>query len=124
MGKAKLGVLLGGAYALGLAILLVVGLALPCGTLARVRPAVAAVPQHVERAVQMARVAVHAGALGVKHLPTALGAQGATPPRKLGRFCEREVGVGSWIRKCISVEAPQDAAHAVFVHAFLFTDDG
>ena len=124
MGKAKLGVLLGGAYALGLAILAVVGLALPCGTLARVRPAVAAVPQQVERAVQVARVAVHAGALGMKHLPTLLGPQGAPPRSKVGRFCEREVGVGSWIRKCISVQAPQDAAHAVLVNAFFFTDDG
>ncbi len=124
MGKAKLGVLLGGAYAFGLAILVVVGLALPCGTFSWVRPAVARVPQHVGRAVQVVRVAVHAGALGVKHLPSVLGPQGATMHKKAVRYCVRELGVGSLLRKCVVAEDAEDAAGTILVRTFFTTDEG
>ena len=90
MGKAKLGVLLAGAYALGIAILVAVGLALPAGTFAGVRPALEAVPQQAQRAAQLARVAVHAGSLGMKHLPTVLSPQGVGSHRRNARFCNRE----------------------------------
>ncbi|MGO9831842.1 MAG: hypothetical protein ACLPJH_17045 [Myxococcaceae bacterium] len=94
MGKAKLGVLLAGAYALGLAILVAVALALPAGTLCWVRPALASVPQQAQRVAQVARVAVHAGQLGMKHLPAVLVPQGAASHRRTLRFCTREQSGG------------------------------
>jgi len=87
MAKANWGVLLGGAYALGLAILLAVVLSLPSGTVCHLHAAVASVPLQAQRAAQLARVAFHAGSLGVKHLPAALGPQGAR--HRGARFCNR-----------------------------------
>jgi hypothetical protein len=94
MSKAKLGVLLAGAYGLGLTILLVVGLALPCGTLPRVRTALSRVPAAGHRAAQLVRVAVHAGSLGMKHLPALLEPQGVSPRAHSLRFCVREPWAG------------------------------
>jgi hypothetical protein len=121
MGKAKLGVLLGGAYALGLAILVVVALSLPCGTFSRVR---ARVPQRLERAVQVVRVAAHAGALGVKHLPAVLGPQGATVHKKAVRYCVRQLDVGSLIRHCIVAEGAEDTTGPILVRTFFTPDEG
>ena len=90
MGKAKLGFLLAGAYALGLAVLVVIGLSLPCETLSWVRRAVAKAPSMGNRAAQVVRVALHAGSLGVKHLPAAFGPQGVSPRRHSTRFCIRD----------------------------------
>jgi len=95
MGKAKLGFLLAGAYALGLAVLVVIGLALPCGTFFRVRHALGKAPSVGHHAAQMVRVAVHAGSLGVKHLPAALGPQGVPQRRHFMRFCTRASEAGS-----------------------------
>ena len=86
MGKAKVGVLLAGAYALGLAILAAGVLALPQGSMCRV---VHSVPQQVAHAAQLVRVAVHAGTLGMKHLPTVLGPQGLGEHRGSSRYCNR-----------------------------------
>jgi hypothetical protein len=90
MSKAKVGVLLAGAYGLGLAVLLAVGLALPCGTLPHVRTVLSRVPAAGHRAAQLVRVAVHAGSLGVKHLPALLEPQGVSPRPHSVRFCVRE----------------------------------
>src|SRR5271166_328361 len=90
MGKAKLGVLLVGAYALGLAVLVAVALALPSGTFSWVRPALASVPQHTNRVAHVVRVAMHAGALGMRHLPEVLGPQGCAVHPKAVRYCTRE----------------------------------
>jgi hypothetical protein len=87
MGKAKLGLLLAGAYAFGLVLLLAVGLSLPKGTLCM---GLHRAPSIGHRAVQLARVAVHAGALGLRHLPAALEPQGLNPHRHTARFCTRE----------------------------------
>ncbi len=87
MGKAKVGFLLAGAYALGLAVLVVIGLALPCGTLHQLRHALGKAPSTGHRAAQMVRVAVHAGSLGMKHLPAAFGPQGVPQRRRSFRFC-------------------------------------
>jgi hypothetical protein len=90
MGKAKLGVQLAGAYVLGLALLVIVAMALPCETLPRVRTALSRMPEMGHRAAALVRVAVHAGTLGVKHLPTILEPQGASSRRHSVRFCTRE----------------------------------
>jgi hypothetical protein len=95
MGKAKFGFLLGGAYALGVAILLVIALSLPCGTLPRVRLTLAHIPLAAHHALQLAKVAVHAGQLGVKHLPAALDRQGGTLRRHSGSYCVRQALGGS-----------------------------
>jgi len=87
MGKAKLGLLLAGAYVLGAALLLVIGFSLPRGTLC---VGLHKVPELSQRAVQLARVAVHAGSLGLKHLPAALEPQGLSPRHRALRFCTRE----------------------------------
>jgi hypothetical protein len=94
MGKAKLGVLLAGAYAFGLALLVAVAMALPCETLPRVRTALCKMPEFGHRAARLVRVAVHAGSLGVKHLPTLLEPQGASSRRHSVRFCTREPAGG------------------------------
>jgi hypothetical protein len=91
MGKAKLGLLLAGAYAFGLVLLVAVGLSLPKGTLCM---GLHRVPDIGHRAVQLARVAVHAGALGLRHLPAALEPQGLNPHRHSVRFCTREASYG------------------------------
>jgi hypothetical protein len=90
MSKAKLGVLLAAAYGVGLAVLVVVGLALPCGTLPRVRTALSRVPAAGHRAAQLVRIAVHAGSLGLRHLPAVLEPQGVSPRTRSLRFCVRE----------------------------------
>lgn len=87
MGKAKLGLLLAGAYALGAAVLLVIALSLPRGTLCS---GLHRVPELSQRAAQLARMAVHAGSLGLKHLPAALEPQGLSPRHRALRFCTRE----------------------------------
>ena len=87
MGKAKLGFLLAGAYALGLAVLVVIGLSLPCQTRSRVRHALARAPEVGRHAVQMVRVALRAGSLGVKHLPAAFEPQGVPQRRSTMHFC-------------------------------------
>jgi hypothetical protein len=94
MGKATLGFLLAGAYALGLGILLVIGLSLPGGTLSKVRCALGQVPDFGHRALHLVRVAAHAGALGMSHLPAALEPQGESPHRRSMRFCTREPSSG------------------------------
>jgi hypothetical protein len=93
MGKAKVAVLLAGAYGVGVAVLLVVGLALPCGTLPRVRTALEKVPEVGHRAALLVRVAAHAGSLGLKHLPL-LEPQGVSPRKHSVRFCAREAAPG------------------------------
>jgi hypothetical protein len=92
MGKARVGVLLAAAYGVGVAVLVVVGLALPCGTLPRVRTALGRVPEAGHRAALLVRVAVHAGSLGLKHLPL-LEPQGLSPQPRTLRFCLREPSV-------------------------------
>ena len=90
MGKAKLGVLLAGAYALGLVLLLVGAMALPCETKSRVRTAFSRMPEAGQRAARLVRVAAHAGSLGIRHLPTFWEPQGASPRTRTLRFCSRE----------------------------------
>lgn len=93
MSKAKLGVLLAGAYTLGLALVALAALvALPEGTRGALVSAAARVPDAVENAAQVAGVAVRAGSLGVKHLPAAieaeafdLGRRGVFRPCKVAR---------------------------------------
>jgi hypothetical protein len=89
MGKARVAVLLAGAYGVGVAVLLIVGLALPCGTLPRVRTALEKVPEAGHRAALLVRVAVHAGSLGLKHLPL-LEPQGLSPHQRTLHFCVRD----------------------------------
>ncbi len=119
MGKAKLGVLLAGAYALGLAILVPVALALPAGTLCWVRPALASVPERAQRVAQVARVAVHAGQLGVKHLPAVLSSQGASVRRRSLRFCDRTQTSGCSSRLELPPLGTLRALAPVLVHVVL-----
>jgi hypothetical protein len=100
MEKARVAVLLAGAYGVGVAVLFVVCLALPCGTLPRVRTALQRVPEAGHRAALLVRVAAHAGSLGLKHLPL-LEPQGLSPQKHSLRFCVRETPAG-----CGSSEAP------------------
>ena len=93
MGKARFAVLLAGAYGVGVAVLLVVGLALPCGTLLRVRTALEKVPEVGHRAALLVRVAAHAGSLGLRHLPL-LEPQGVSPRKHSVRFCVRDAAPG------------------------------
>ena len=90
MGKAKLAVVLGAAYALGTVGLVGVALALPCGTLPKVRSALDRVPVAIQHVALVARAAVHAGSLGVKHLPTVLEPQGGFTRKHLSNFCLRD----------------------------------
>ncbi|HXX30976.1 MAG TPA: hypothetical protein VEJ89_09690 [Myxococcaceae bacterium] len=100
MSKARLGALLVGAYALGLVLLGMVTLvALPRAARGAVRSAVRRVPDTARSAASVARVAVHAGSLGVKHLPAALEA-GALElgadrlrPCKVARSSERSTNL-------------------------------
>jgi hypothetical protein len=92
MGKAKLGFLLAGAYALGLAVLVAVGLSLPGETRCRVQRALAKAPSMGRHAAQVVRVAMHAGSLGMKHLPAAFGPQTVPAKRHSSRFCIRDSG--------------------------------
>jgi hypothetical protein len=94
MGKAKLGLLLAGAYSLGLAILLVGALALPCEVQSRVRTAFSRMPEVGHRAARLVRVAAHAGSLGMRHLPALWEPQGAQPRNRTIRFCSREPSTG------------------------------
>jgi hypothetical protein len=89
MGKARLGVLLAGAYALGLVLLLVVAVSLPQGT---VCAAIHRVPAAAHRAAALVRVAVRAGSLGMRHLPAAL--EPLSLHRHSVRFCSREAADG------------------------------
>ena len=94
MGKASIGVLLAGAYALGVALLVALALALPKGTLCRVRPTLEAVPAQAQHAAQLARVALHAGGLGVRHLPAALSSTGQRRDyciREQAKSCARQL---------------------------------
>lgn len=90
MGKAKLGFLLAGAYALGLAVLVAIGLSLPGETRCRVERALAKAPSMGRHAAQVVRVAMHAGSLGMKHLPAAFGPQAVPTKRHSSRFCIRD----------------------------------
>lgn len=94
MGKTKLAVQLAAAYAAGLVLLLALALSLPCETQTRVRTVLARMPAAGQRAVQLVRLAAHAGALGVKHLPALLEPQGATPRHRALRYCSREPQAG------------------------------
>jgi hypothetical protein len=105
MGKAKVGVLLAAAYGVGVVVLLVVALALPCGTLPRVRSALERVPEVGHRAAQLVRVAAHAGSLGLKHLQS-LEPQGVSPRKRTVRFCVREAGFGETAPGCGSAVVP------------------
>ena len=117
MGKTKLAVSLAAAYGFGLALLVVLALALPCETLPRVRLVLARVPEVSHRALQLVRVAAHAGSLGVRHLPALLEPQGASTRQHASRFCLREprAGCGS------SVNATPDVVVPV-VHLLLLND--
>lgn len=114
MGKTKLVVHLAAAYAAGLVLLVGLVLALPCP---RVRMALAHFPEAGQRAVQLVRVAAHAGSLGVKHLPTLLEPQGATPRQRMLRYCLRERAAA-----CGSTLAPP--ASLVLPVVRLVLDDG
>jgi hypothetical protein len=98
MAKPKVGVLLAGAYALGLALVGVVAvIALSTGAFPRTRSALRHIPRNAQRVADMGRVAVRAGSLGVKHLPAVFEGQ-AAPSRRSGvRLCalERTGGCGS-----------------------------
>jgi hypothetical protein len=118
MGKARLGVLLAAAYGVGVVLLLTVALALPCGTLPRMRVALARVPEAGHRAAQLVRVAAHAGSLGLRHLPSALEPQGVSPRKRSLRFCVRETASGSG---CGSAAVPLVAPVAV---VRILLDDG
>ena len=114
MGKTKLAVYLAAAYAFGLALLVAVGLALPCETLPRVRMALARVPEVGHRAVQLVRVAAHAGSLGVRHLPALLDPQGAQVRQRTSRFCLREPQAG-----CGSSATPTPSLAEPVLHLLL-----
>ena len=114
MGKTKLVVHLAAAYAAGLVLLFALAVALPCP---QMRMALARVPQVGQRAVQLVRVAAHAGSLGVKHLPTLLEPQGATPRHRALRYCLRERASG-----CGSSLTPPAGLVPTVVHLVL--DDG
>jgi hypothetical protein len=86
MGKARVGVLLAAAYGVGVAVLLVVALALPSGTFCT---ALHRVPEVGHRAALLVRVAAHAGSLGLRHLPF-LEPQGLSPRQRTLRFCVRD----------------------------------
>lgn len=93
MGKARVGVLLAAAYGVGVAVLLVVAVALPSGTFCT---ALHKMPEVGHRAALLVRVAAHAGTLGLRHLPW-LEPQGVSPRKHSARFCVREnpAGCGS-----------------------------
>jgi len=90
MGKARVGVLLAAAYGVGVAALVVVALALPSGTFCT---ALHRMPEAGHRAALLVRVAVHAGTMGLKHLPF-LEPQGVSPRNHSVRFCVRESPAG------------------------------
>lgn len=94
MTKARVGVLLAGAYGLGLVILLAVGLAIPCETVRDMKSVLSRIPRAGHRAALLARVAARAGSLGLKHLPAVLQPQGISPHEHSQRFCLRERAAG------------------------------
>ena len=108
MSKAKLAVLLAGAYTLGLVLVAVAALvALPDGTRGALVSAVRRVPDTVENAVQVARVAARAGSLGVKHLPAAIEAEGF------------DVGRRGLFRPCKVARSAHQAANALRINVQL-----
>jgi len=108
MSKAKLGVLLAGAYTLGLVLVAVAALvALPHGTRGALLSAVRRVPDTVENAVQVARVAARAGSLGVKHLPAAIEAEGF------------DIGRRGLFRPCKVARSANQAANALRINVQL-----
>ena len=86
MSKRKLGVLLAGAYALGLGML-AVGALLVLPAFPRAHAAVRQFPGNAQRAARMGQVAARAGALGLKHLPATLESQGLRQGRQAIRLC-------------------------------------
>lgn len=74
MSKRKLGVLLGGAYALGLGML-VVGALVVLPAFPRAHSAIRRFPDDARRTARIAQVAVHAGTMGLKALPVVIESQ-------------------------------------------------
>jgi hypothetical protein len=108
MSKAKLGVLLAGAYTLGLVLAgVAVLVALPQGSTGAFRSAAARVPTAVGSAAEVARVAVHAGSLGLKHLPEAIEAEGF------------DLGHRELLRPCRMARTATQAANALRINVQL-----
>jgi hypothetical protein len=121
MSKARLGVLLGGAYALGLVLLLVVArVALPCGALAHLHGAVRQAPTAAQHAAHLAQVAVRAGSLGVKHLPAALESQGVLQRKRSMHLCRLQSGGGPFPR----LQTVLSELSVPSVRAYFFDEEG
>jgi hypothetical protein len=87
MSKRKLGLLLTGAYVLGLAML-AAGALVVLPAFPRAHAAVRQFPGNAQRAARIGQVAVRAGALGLKHLPATLESQGLRSGRPAIRLCK------------------------------------
>jgi hypothetical protein len=115
MGKARVAVLLAAAYGVGVAVLVVVALVLPAGTLCT---ALHRVPEVGHRAALLVRVAAHAGTLGLKHMPF-FEPQGVSPRKHSVRFCVRERPAG-----CGSAVLPELAPVPTRIVRLLVENDG
>jgi hypothetical protein len=121
MSKARLAVLLGGAYALGLVLLVGVAMALPCGKLTRFHSAVRQAPTAAQHAARLAQVAVRAGSLGVKHLPAVLESQGVFQRKRSIHLCHLQGSGANALPQLqrVLLELPLPS-----VRAFFLDDEG